>query len=126
MGEPDQAGHVLGKLLNAVGEDNVVWGTDSIWYGSPQDQIQAFRAFEITPQAQERWGYPALTAEVKEKILGGNSARLYGVDPVAVPCSFTRQELQEEREAREDLGTTLGPRDATEVAALLRAHGGLT
>jgi len=125
MGDPDQAGHVLGKLLVAVGEDNVVWGTDSIWYGSPQDQIQAFRAFEITAQAQERWGYPVLTAGVKAKILGGNSARLYGVDPVAVPCSFTRAELQEEREAQEQVGVTLGPRDASEVAALLRAHGGL-
>jgi len=39
----------------------VLWGTDSIWYGSPQDQIQAFRAFEITPEFQERFGYPALT-----------------------------------------------------------------
>ena len=33
------------------GEDNVLWGTDSIWYGSPQDQIQAFRAFQISPAA---------------------------------------------------------------------------
>ena len=48
MGDPDQAAHVLGKLLAAVGEDNILWGTDSIWYGSPQDQIQAFRTFEIT------------------------------------------------------------------------------
>ena len=37
----------IGKLLKHVGEDNVLWGTDSIWYGSPQDQIQAFRTFQI-------------------------------------------------------------------------------
>ena len=61
MGSPDEAAHVLGKLLVAVGEDNVLWGTDSIWYGSPQDQIQAFRAFEISAEFQERFGYPALT-----------------------------------------------------------------
>ena len=61
MGSPDQAAHVLGKVLLAVGEDNVCWGTDSIWYGSPQDQIEAFRAFEITPEFQDRFGYPALT-----------------------------------------------------------------
>jgi hypothetical protein len=29
-------------------------GTDAIWFGSPQDQIRAFRAFEITPDFQER------------------------------------------------------------------------
>ena len=72
MGDPDQAAHVLGKLLVAVGEDNIVWGTDSIWYGSPQDQIEAFRAFEITAEFQERFGYPELTAERKAKILGLN------------------------------------------------------
>ena len=66
----------------------MLWGTDSIWYGSPQDQIQAFRAFEITPQYQDQFGYPALTPEVKAKILGGNAARLYGVEPATVPCRF--------------------------------------
>ena len=58
---------MLGKLLVAVGPDNVVWGTDSIWYGSPQTQIEAFRAFEITPEFQERFGYPALTPELKRR-----------------------------------------------------------
>ena len=43
MRYPTQAAHVLGKLLKHVGEDNVVWGTDCLFYGSPQDQIQAFR-----------------------------------------------------------------------------------
>jgi hypothetical protein len=27
----------------------VLWGTDSIWYGTPQWQIEAFRRFEIPP-----------------------------------------------------------------------------
>jgi hypothetical protein len=35
------------KLLVAVGPDNVLWGTDSLWYGSPQDQIQAFRVRDL-------------------------------------------------------------------------------
>ena len=66
---------MLGKLLVALGPDNILWGTDSIWYGSPQGQIEAFRAFEITPEYQERFGYPALTADVKARILGLNAAR---------------------------------------------------
>ena len=41
-----------------VGPDNVVWGTDSIWYGSPQAQIEAFRAFEITEEFQEQSATP--------------------------------------------------------------------
>jgi predicted TIM-barrel fold metal-dependent hydrolase len=88
MGDLDQAAHLLGKLLLAVGEDNVLWGTDSIWYGSPQDQIAMFQAFEITPEYQERFGYPALTPERKAKILGLNAVRLFAIEqPVAATCS---------------------------------------
>jgi len=53
MRDPTQAAHVLGKLLRYVGENNVLWGTDCIFYGSPQDQIQAFRAFQISREFQE-------------------------------------------------------------------------
>ena len=48
MRDPQSATHALGKLFRYIGEDNVLWGTDSIWYGSPQDQIQAFRTFQIS------------------------------------------------------------------------------
>ena len=64
MRAPTQAAHVLGKLLTHVG-DNVVWGTDCLFYGSPQPQIQAFRAFHISSEFQERYGYPALTKELE-------------------------------------------------------------
>jgi predicted TIM-barrel fold metal-dependent hydrolase len=79
MKKPNEAAHVLGKLLKFLGEDRILWGTDAIWFGSPQDQIQAFRAFEITPEFQERYGYPSLTAQRKAKIFGLNAARVYGV-----------------------------------------------
>ena len=77
---PEEAVHVLGKLLCAVGEDNILWGTDSVWYGSAQPLIDAFRAFHIPESYQERYGYPALTERIKNKILGINAARVYGVD----------------------------------------------
>jgi predicted TIM-barrel fold metal-dependent hydrolase len=77
---PREAAHVLGKLLLAVGEDRVLWGTDSIWYGSPQPLIDAFRAFRIPEPLRERHGYPELTPAVKRKILGENAARVYGID----------------------------------------------
>jgi predicted TIM-barrel fold metal-dependent hydrolase len=80
MRAPVEAAHVLGKLLNAVGEDRIVWGTDSIWYGPPQFMIDAFRVFQIPPWMQAEFGYPALTPEIKEKILSKNAAPLYGVD----------------------------------------------
>jgi hypothetical protein len=120
MGDPDQAAHVLGKLLVAVGEDNVLWGTDSIWYGSPQDQIEAMRTFEITAESQERFGYPALTPAVKQKILGGNAARLYGVDLTKVAdakCQFSSDDLEHARQETALGNTTYGPVTAAAVAA---------
>jgi predicted TIM-barrel fold metal-dependent hydrolase len=77
---PREAAHVLGKLLLALGEDRVLWGTDSIWYGSPQPLIDAFRAFRIPDELRERHGYPELTSAIKRKILGENAARVYGLD----------------------------------------------
>ena len=62
---PLEAAHVLGKLLVALGPERIVWGTDSIWYGSPQPLIDAFRAFTIPERMQEEFGYPALDASVK-------------------------------------------------------------
>lgn len=80
MRDPDSAAHALGKLLKYLGEDNILWGTDSIWYGSPQDQIQAFRAFEISEELQQEHGYPALTPEIKRKILGLNALKPYRLE----------------------------------------------
>ena len=122
MGKPTEAAHTLGKLLLTFGPDNVVWGTDSIWYGSPQDQIEAFRAFEITSEFQERYGYPALTDELKAKIFGLNSARLYGIDPVTVPCSITSEEAQALRQQAGTKNQTLGPVDKATIDALAAAH----
>ena len=99
MRNPEEAAHVLGKLLKAVGPKRIVWGTDSIWYGTPQNQIEAFRTFEISPELQDRYGYPALTKATKRRILGLNAARLYGVDPIRSRCDFTPEELEEVRQA---------------------------
>jgi hypothetical protein len=123
MSDPTQAAHVLGKLLKQFGPDNVVWGTDSIWYGSPQDQIQAFRAFEITPEFQDKYGYPALTPKIKERILGKNSARIYKVKPSRKRCEFTPEELERVRQELPTGARTYGPTTDREVAALIRTHG---
>ena len=71
--QPDQAAHALGKLLSRVGQHRVMWGTDAIWYGSPQPQIMAMRAFQITAEFQDLYGYPALTDELKAAIFGLNA-----------------------------------------------------
>ncbi len=79
MRDPDSAAHAMGKLLAHLGEDNILWGTDSIWYGSPQDQIQAFRAFRISDEFRERFEYPEITAGARAKVFGRNALRIYPV-----------------------------------------------
>ncbi len=88
MTKPTQAAHVIGKLLKYVGDKRVVWGTDSIWFGSPQAQIQAFRAFTIPKALQTKHGYPAMTKAIRAGIFGLNAAPLYGVDPAATRCTL--------------------------------------
>jgi predicted TIM-barrel fold metal-dependent hydrolase len=124
MRDPAQSAHVLGKLLRHVGEDNVLWGTDCIFYGSPQDQIQTLRSFRISNEFQERYGYPKLTRELKAKILGLNGARVYGVEPRTDKCQFTRRELEEIRRHIQGKHATHGPRNESEVKALRAAHQG--
>ena len=78
MRDPDSAAHSLGKLFKYMGSDKVLWGTDSIWYGSPQDQIEAFRTFQISKKFQEEYGYPAITDAMRAQVFGLNAAPLYG------------------------------------------------
>jgi predicted TIM-barrel fold metal-dependent hydrolase len=80
---PNLCAHMLGMILSAFGEDHLIWGTDSIWWGSPQWQIEALKRLEMPEPLAKRFGYSPLTTEVKRKIFGLNAARVYGVDPEA-------------------------------------------
>jgi|TARA_B100000809_G_scaffold103302_1_gene101935 predicted TIM-barrel fold metal-dependent hydrolase len=84
MRDPDNAVHALGKLFKYIGEDNVLWGTDSIWYGSPQDQIQAFRTFQISQEFQDRYGYSAISPAMRRKVFGLNAALPYQIDEAEI------------------------------------------
>jgi uncharacterized protein len=127
MTSPDEGAHVLGKLLRYVGEDRVLWGTDSIWYGTPQDQIMAFRAFEITAAFQMMYGYPALTPEVKAKVFGLNAAALYGIDPTAQRCAIDEADLTRTCmfAPRTPSFRRYGPTNRREFFAFLKSRGGM-
>jgi len=127
MRDPDSAAHALGKLLKHVGEDNVLWGTDSIWYGSPQDQIQAFRAFQIADALSERHGYPKITPALRAKVFGRNALKVYAV-PAAVlerhlPRDAVTRQRSEYREQPDPAFLTYGPRTRREFLNL-KARGG--
>jgi hypothetical protein len=117
MRYPDQAAHVLGKLLRHVGQDNLLWGTDCLFYGSPQPLIQAMRTFQISEELRERHGYPKLTKELRAKILGLNGAALYGIEPNTQTCEFTRSDLEQIRQHLPGSTMALGPTTMAAVQA---------
>jgi hypothetical protein len=80
---PRLAAGMMGILVKGLGVDHVVWGSDSIWYGSPQWQIEALRRLEIPEDMQKKWGFAPLgpaNGLVKRAIFGYNSAALYNLD----------------------------------------------
>jgi uncharacterized protein len=103
LAEPSQAAHALGKLLKRLGTRRLLWGTDSVWYGPPQPQIMAFRAFTISAEYQDVYGYPALTDAVKAQVLGLNAATLFGLDPHATRCVLAADMLAQSRPVQREL-----------------------
>jgi hypothetical protein len=82
VAHPKFSAALVGTLVKGMGEDHVLWGTDSVWYGSPQWQIEAMRRLEIPEDMQKKYGFPALggaNGTVKQMIFGTNAARLYGL-----------------------------------------------
>jgi predicted TIM-barrel fold metal-dependent hydrolase len=126
--DPDSAAHGLGKLFTYVGEDNVLWGTDSIWYGSPQDQIQAFRTFQISEALREQYGYPEITPELRAKVFGLNATRPYQISAAEVLKRASVDPIGRQRPVyREDPDPhflTFGPKTRRAFKRLLRLQGG--
>ena len=90
VGFPTVAAHLMGQLMKYMGPDRIVFGSDSVWYGSPQWQIEALWRFQIPEDIREKYGYPELTEADKRKILGLNSAKLYGIKAVEDPQERAR------------------------------------
>jgi uncharacterized protein len=77
---PEKCCHMLGQMMQTAGADHILWGTDSIWNGSPQSQIERLRRLKMPEKLMEKYKYPDLTREVKNGILGLNAAKIFGVD----------------------------------------------
>ncbi len=126
---PIETGHFLGRLLLAFGEDNIVWGTDAIFNGTPQWQINAMKAFKMPQSLQEDFGYPEVTDEIKAKIFGLNSAGLYGVDVDEARCTIPGDAISQVKADNAELAIlepslrTYGPKTRREFLRLKRREG---
>jgi hypothetical protein len=72
----------------------VIWGTDAVWTGAPQWQIEGLRRLEIPEDMQAKHGFAPLGAAdgpVKRGIFAANGFRLFGYDrhaELTVPDRF--------------------------------------
>ncbi|HYA06665.1 MAG TPA: hypothetical protein VEF90_12310 [Xanthobacteraceae bacterium] len=87
---------LMGILVKGLGSDHVCWGTDALWTGSPQWQIEGLLRLEIPEAMQKKYGFAPLGAAngpVKTAIFGGNNAKLYGINPKKAMLDFKDDKL---------------------------------
>jgi predicted TIM-barrel fold metal-dependent hydrolase len=83
VAEPRLAAALMGMLIKGLGQDRIVWGSDAVWTGAPQWQIEGLRRLEIPEDMQKKYGFKPLgpaDGPIKTAIFSGNSARLYGLE----------------------------------------------
>jgi predicted TIM-barrel fold metal-dependent hydrolase len=81
--QPRLAAALMGTLLKGLGPERIIWGTDAVWTGSPQWQIEGLRRLEIPEDMQKKYGFkPMGPADglVKQAIFSGNATRLYNYE----------------------------------------------
>jgi predicted TIM-barrel fold metal-dependent hydrolase len=71
---------MMGSLLQQVGSHKLMYGSEGALAGNPTRYIQAVMDFEIPDDLRKGYGYPEMTLEDKRRILGLNSAAMYGID----------------------------------------------
>lgn len=107
VAEPNVCAALIGILIKGLGVDHVCWGTDAVWTGSPQWQIEGLRRLEIPVAMQKQHGFKPLgdaAGPVKTAIFGGNNARLYNIDPIPTAMALQRDRFSEMRVAYEAEG----------------------
>lgn len=96
---PHRFAEILGTLLLHGAGDRIVFGTGGM-QAHPQPILQAVAGLEMPADLRDGWGLPDLTPECKAKLLGGNMARLHGLDTAALASRLAGDEWAERRRAR--------------------------
>ncbi|HYV38043.1 MAG TPA: amidohydrolase family protein [Gemmataceae bacterium] len=100
MSDPVKCLHMLGQMLQTGGADHILWGTDCIWSGSPQSQIDRLRRMTMTDELMNKFKYPQLTAAIKDQILGLNAAQVFNINVKAQRAAIKVDKLTSFRDER--------------------------
>jgi hypothetical protein len=107
--DPARYAVLIGNLLDGLGADHILWGTDTPVIGPPYWQIEAFQTFAIPEELAAQHGYSQLTPEVKNKIFGENAARIFGIDIAAARQAIEGDLLYKLRDDRDPLPASAAP-----------------
>jgi uncharacterized protein len=128
VAQPRVCAALMGILIKGLGVDHVNWGTDAVWTGSPQWQIEGLRRLEIPEDMQKKYGFAPLgpaDGPVKTTIFGENNARLYNLSREKrgdiMKDRFAAMKAEYERNGP---GAEQPPLRLRQAAGRLRAAGG--
>jgi len=103
---PEMCQHLIGKNIKYYGADHVIWGTDCLWWGSPQWAIDAFKRFQISDELCEKFGYAKVTDDDRALIFGRNAAKIYGIDPDEQRKNLPKDKLSELKVSYKEIGAS--------------------
>jgi hypothetical protein len=83
VAQPRLAAAIMGTLVRGLGPTHVLWGTDAVWTGSPQWQIEGLRRLEIPEDMQKQHGFKPLgpaDGPLKQAIFSENGFKVFGYE----------------------------------------------
>ncbi len=110
VSQPRVCAALMGTLIKGLGADHVCWGSDAVWTGSPQWQIEGLRRLEIPEDMQKKHGFAPIGADpnspVKQQIFGLNNAKLYNIQPKRAMLDFKNDRITAWKNEYEKEGPT--------------------
>jgi uncharacterized protein len=79
LAAPRRFAEVIGQLIDSGSSDQLLFSSGCNWV-HPQPVLAAFEKFKMPQDLVEGYGYQQLTDDDRRKILGGNAARIHGID----------------------------------------------
>jgi predicted TIM-barrel fold metal-dependent hydrolase len=96
---PRRVQEIFGRLLQSVGAEKILWGSEAALAGGPAPSLEAFMELEIPADLRSGYGYPQITLEDKRMILGENFAKLMGIDIPAKQRELAARPVTKPRES---------------------------
>lgn len=89
---------VMGQFLFWGGPSKILWSDGHMVFHS-QPLLERFKDFTFSEEILHTYGIPQITAEDRAAILGGNYARILGIDVEAAKAAVADDEFARERAA---------------------------